>query len=178
MAYQKNRVRRHTPLLIQQRECPKGPARWYMRKIRVRRLEDIDTTSSAGDRHVLFSVVLPGDRLADDARGCLESPYDGASIGVDGDKLTSQFASEDETTRGNERTCPIGTLEWNRPFRLPSQWINRAQMSAHAVRIKYRGNLDGAMRIAGFEIFNLIDRIRLVLHAVIGRVDIGSVSTG
>ena len=77
-----------------------------MREIRIGCLECVDAADSAGDRHVLSAVVLPGDRLADDAGGRLKSPQNLAGFAVDGDKFTGEFAGEDEAAGRDKRAGP------------------------------------------------------------------------
>src|SRR6516225_8857720 len=45
-------------------------------------------------------------------------------------------------------------------------------MPAHSIRVEDRGDLDRTMGFTGFQIPNLFDRVWLILHAVIGGVDI------
>src|SRR6516164_1342485 len=61
-------------VFLEQLECPQRAAGRDVHQIGIAGLQGVHAANSAGNGHVLFAVLLPGNGLADDARRRLELP--------------------------------------------------------------------------------------------------------
>src|SRR3981081_211211 len=83
-------------LLVEQAERPHGRTGRDVDQIWIAGAQCVDAADAAHDRHVLLTVLLPGDRLSDDARRRLEAPQDLAGLSVEGLEFAGHDAGEHE----------------------------------------------------------------------------------
>src|SRR6266508_5450180 len=90
-------------ILLEQLERPQAAAGGNVGELGVARTHHVGTGRTAGDGDVLLAVLLPGDRLPDDAGRGLEFPQRLAGLGIDRHELAGEPAGEDEVARGHQR---------------------------------------------------------------------------
>src|SRR5262245_8325774 len=90
------------PRSVLYREHPQRTACRHVGKPLIAGEDRVDAAIAAGDGDILDTVLLPGHRLALDARAGLEAPQLLAIVGVKGVKLAGQLAGEYDPAGGRQ----------------------------------------------------------------------------
>src|SRR6266540_4646013 len=117
-------------IFLEQLERPHAAAGWNVGEVGIARAHDVGAGRTAGDGEVLLAVVLPGDRLADDAGRGLEFPQGLAGVGIECDELAGEPAGEDEAARGHQGAGEVRGLVGDRQLRLAGEGVDRARVAA------------------------------------------------
>src|SRR5262245_38374509 len=87
---------RPTLSLVEQREGPQRRPIGHVAQVRIASTLRVHAADPADYRHILLAVLLPRDRLADDAGGGLEAPQHLAVFGIERLQLAGHHAGEHE----------------------------------------------------------------------------------